>query len=85
MIKFHAAYGTLLKNSMPTLRKRDKKREKERAERIAQARKRNSEPVIIEGPKRGSGRKKRQRRLKAAMKQEAALKKTEAQGTKAKS
>ncbi|EJD03555.1 uncharacterized protein FOMMEDRAFT_27510 [Fomitiporia mediterranea MF3/22] len=75
--KFHAAYGALLKSSMPTLRKRDKKREKERAERVARSKKRMTEPVKIEGPKRGSGRRKRQRRIKAAKKQEESRKKFE--------
>ena len=50
--KFHAAYGAVLKNSMPKLRKRDKKKEKERADRIAAAKKRIMDPVIIEGSKR---------------------------------
>ncbi len=59
---------------MTTLRKRDKKREKERAEKVALRKRRLAEPVVIEGPKRGSGRKKRQRRIKAALKQEEALK-----------
>jgi signal recognition particle subunit SRP14 len=67
---FHATYGTLLKGSMGTLRKRDKKREKQRAEEAAKRKRRMTEPIPIEGPKRGSGRKKRQRRIKAAMKQE---------------
>lgn len=82
--KFHAAYGALLKNSMPSLRKRDKKREKERAERIAQTRRRLAEPVLIEGSKRGAGRRKRQRRIKAALKQEAARKKAEERQAKSK-
>jgi signal recognition particle subunit SRP14 len=67
---FHVTYGTLLKGSMGTLRKRDKKREKQRAEEAAKRKRRMTEPIPIEGPKRGSGRKKRQRRIKAAMKQE---------------
>ncbi|KDQ62910.1 hypothetical protein JAAARDRAFT_119102 [Jaapia argillacea MUCL 33604] len=67
---FHTTYGTLLKSSMTTLRKRDKKREKQRAEDLARKKKRLADPIPIEGPKRGSGRKKRQRRLKAALKQE---------------
>ena len=62
---------------MLTLRKRDKKREKERAERIAQTKKRMTEPVIIEGAKRGAGRRKRQRRIKVAKKQEESRKKFE--------
>ena len=34
-MKFHVAYGALLKASFTTLRKRDKKREKQRAEQLA--------------------------------------------------
>ena len=67
--KFNAAYGTLLKSSMPSLRKRDKKKEKERAERIARRKKRTTELVTIKGAKRGAGRRKRQRRVKALLKQ----------------
>lgn len=70
--KFLNAYGALLKSSMSTLRKRDKKREKVRAEKLAARRQRLTEPVLIEGPKRGNGRKKRQRRVKAALKQDTA-------------
>ncbi|TFY65705.1 hypothetical protein EVG20_g5388 [Dentipellis fragilis] len=72
--KFHAAYGALLKASMTTLRKRDKKREKQRAEDFAARKKRLAEPIPVEGPKRGSGRRKRQRRIKSALKQEEARK-----------
>ena len=67
---------------MPTLRKRDKKKEKERAERIALRKKRLSEPIIVEGPKRGKGRRKRQRLIKAALKQEEARKKIQERGQK---
>jgi signal recognition particle subunit SRP14 len=67
---FHNIYGALLKSSMTTLRKRDKKREKQRAEEAAKRKRRMAEPIPIEGPKRGNGRKKRQRRIKAALKQE---------------
>ncbi|KAH7886359.1 signal recognition particle, SRP9/SRP14 subunit [Phlebopus sp. FC_14] len=72
LIKFHFAYGSLLKSSFSTLRKRDKKREKQRAEQIARRKQRLAEPVIINGPKRGNGRRKRQRQVKAALKQEEA-------------
>ncbi|KII93013.1 hypothetical protein PLICRDRAFT_170812 [Plicaturopsis crispa FD-325 SS-3] len=68
--RFHAAYGTLLKASMATLRKRDKKREKQRSEQAARRKKRMVEPVVIEGAKRGNGRRKRQRRIRAAVRQE---------------
>ncbi|KAN0100064.1 Signal recognition particle, SRP9/SRP14 subunit [Tylopilus felleus] len=70
--KFHAAYGSLLKASFTTLRKRDKKREKQRAEQVAKRKQRMAEPVVIDGPKRGNGRRKRQRKVKAAIKQEKA-------------
>lgn len=60
---------------MPKLRKRDKKREKERADRAAAKKKRILEPVIIEGSKRGAGRRKRQRLSKALLRQEASRKK----------
>jgi signal recognition particle subunit SRP14 len=68
---FLNAYGALLKSSMSTLRKRDKKREKVRAEKLAARKQRLTVPVLIEGPKRGKGRKKRQRRVEAELKQEA--------------
>ncbi|KIK67423.1 hypothetical protein GYMLUDRAFT_156766 [Collybiopsis luxurians FD-317 M1] len=71
--KFYQVYGALLKSSMTTLRKRDKKREKQRAEQVAARKKKLTEPVVINGPKRGNGRKKRQRQLKAALKQQEAL------------
>jgi signal recognition particle subunit SRP14 len=70
--KFLNAYGALLKSSMSTLRKRDKKREKLRAEKVTARKQRLAEPILIEGPKRGKGRRKRERRIKAAIKQEAA-------------
>jgi hypothetical protein len=72
--KFHAAYGALLKSSMTTLRKRDKKREKERAEKAARRKRRLNEPIVIEGAKRGNGRRIRQRKIKAALKQQEQLK-----------
>ena len=69
--KFHAEYGALLKASMsPLLRKRDKKREKQRAEEVARRKKRLAEDVVVEGAKRGAGRRKRTRSLKRAFKQE---------------
>ncbi|KAJ8581265.1 signal recognition particle SRP9/SRP14 subunit [Rhizopogon salebrosus TDB-379] len=68
--KFHSAYGALLKASMTTLRKRDKKREKQRAEQLAKRKQRMADPVVINGPKRGNGRRKRQRQVKAALKHE---------------
>ncbi|KAF8899426.1 signal recognition particle, SRP9/SRP14 subunit [Infundibulicybe gibba] len=67
---FHAAYSSLLKASMSTLKKRDKKREKLRSEQTARRRKLMSDPAVIDGPKRGNGRKKRQRQVKLALKQQ---------------
>jgi len=75
--KYHAAYGTLLKASMSTLRKRDRKREKQRAELQAQRRKKLSEEITVDGPKRGNGRKKRQRQAKALQKQQEAKERIE--------
>ncbi|KAG6820863.1 hypothetical protein H0H93_010690 [Arthromyces matolae] len=68
--KFYAAYGSLLKAAMTTLRKRDKKREKLRLEQSALRKKKMTEPVALDGPKRGNGRRKRQRQVKAAIKQQ---------------
>ncbi|KAG7092194.1 hypothetical protein E1B28_008562 [Marasmius oreades] len=70
---FQREYGTLLKASMTTLRKRDKKREKQRAEQVALRKKRLNEPVVVDGAKRGKGRSRRQRQMKAAVKQQEAL------------
>ena len=53
---------------MSSLRKRDKKREKHRAEALANKKKRLLEEVIVSGPKRGAGRKKRKRLITAAVK-----------------
>jgi len=53
---------------MSSLRKRDKKREKHRAEALANKKKRLLEDVIVSGPKRGAGRKKRKRLITAAVK-----------------
>ncbi|KAI6124272.1 signal recognition particle, SRP9/SRP14 subunit [Pisolithus croceorrhizus] len=72
LMRFHTAYGSFLKASFTTLRKRDKKREKHRAEQAARRKQRMTEPIVIKGPKRGNGRKKRQRQVKAALKLEAA-------------
>ncbi|KAJ7589637.1 signal recognition particle 14kD protein-domain-containing protein [Mycena floridula] len=68
--KFNAAYGALLKASMTTLRKRDKKREKMRAEQIVKKKKRAemAQQAVIEGAKRGAGRAARQRKVKAVEK-----------------
>ncbi|KAF9495576.1 signal recognition particle, SRP9/SRP14 subunit [Pleurotus eryngii] len=69
--KFYSAYGTLLKSSMGTLRKRDKKREKMHSEEAAKRKKRMTDPITIDGPKRGNGRRSRQRKIHAALKQQA--------------
>ncbi|KAH7104855.1 signal recognition particle, SRP9/SRP14 subunit [Auriculariales sp. MPI-PUGE-AT-0066] len=70
---FQQSYGTLLKAKMTGhMRKRDKKKEKQRAERVAAKKKRLAVDVVIEGPKRGARRTKRQQRIKAAKKQDAA-------------
>jgi len=73
--KFYAAYGSLLKTSLSTLRKRDKRKEKTRSEQTAKRKKRMTEAVVVNGPKRGAGRRKRQRQLKAAIKQQESQKK----------
>ena len=53
---------------MSTLRKRDKKRERLRAEGLVKKKKRLMEEVVVSGPKRGAGRKKRKRLISAAVK-----------------
>ena len=78
---FHATYGALLKSSMTTLRKRDKKREKQRAEESARRKRRLAEDIAVQGPKRGNGRRKRQRLLKAALKQNEARKRAQEKET----
>ncbi|KAF9562247.1 signal recognition particle, SRP9/SRP14 subunit, partial [Agrocybe pediades] len=75
LIKFHAFYGNLLKSSMTTLRKRDKKREKARADAAAKRKKEMTEPIVMDGHKRGPGRRKRQRQMKALAKQQESQKK----------
>jgi len=72
---FHASYGAILKSSMTTLKKRDKKKEKARHEQALLRRRKLEEEIKIEGPKRGAGRRKRQRRVHAIIKQEEAKRK----------
>ena len=60
---------------MSSLRKRDKKREKARMEEAGKRRVKMTEPVVLDGHKRGKGRRQRQRKIKAAMKQQASQKK----------
>jgi signal recognition particle subunit SRP14 len=62
---------------MSTLRKRDKKKEKQKAEEAAKKKKRLAEGVVVDGPKRGAGRRKRTRKIKATLKQEATKKRIE--------
>ena len=57
------------------LRKRDKKREKTRAEEAAKRRHKMTEPIVLDGQKRGKGRRLRQRKIKALLKQQASQKK----------
>ena len=72
--RFFNVYGNLLKSSMNTLRKRDKKREKLRADKATARKQRLAKDVVVEGSKRGNGRRKRQRKVKAAEKREEARK-----------
>ena len=60
---------------MTTLRKRDKKQEKLRSEEAAKRRKHMTEPIVLDGPKRGKGRRTHQRKVKALLKQEESQKK----------
>jgi len=73
--KFQAIYGSLLKASMTSLRKRDKKRDKQRLEQAAKRKKKMTEPVVLDGKKRGSGRRQRQRKFNALLKQQESQKK----------
>ncbi|WVF68329.1 hypothetical protein IAT40_003094 [Kwoniella sp. CBS 6097] len=69
---FHATYGSLLKSSFaPLMRKRDKKKEKARAEALTKKRREVYTDVVVgnEG-KRGKGRRQRLRRIKAQKKKE---------------
>jgi hypothetical protein len=74
---FHATLGALLKSSMNTMRKRDKKRERLKSDKIAARKKRLQEPINVTGSKRGSGRRKRQRLLKAVQKREMTVRRQE--------
>ncbi|KAF9528127.1 hypothetical protein CPB83DRAFT_854942 [Crepidotus variabilis] len=75
LLKFQAVYGSLLKASMTTLRKRDKKRERTRQDEATKRRQKMTAPIILEGHKRGKGRRQRQRKLKALVKQQDSQKK----------
>jgi signal recognition particle subunit SRP14 len=68
--KFNAIYGSLLKAQMtPHLRKRDKNKQKQKAEEAAARKAKMTEPIVIEGAKRGAGRRKWQRRMKLVRQQ----------------
>lgn len=70
LAKFTAHYGSLLKAQMtPHLRKRDKNKQKAKQDQANARKARMTEPVLIEGSKRGAGRRKMQRRLKLVRKQ----------------
>ena len=73
-----AHYNALLHQSMQAkMRKRDRKREKRKAD-IAAVRKRALEtPVVIPRTKRGSGRRKFQRKVKAELRRQASVAKHE--------
>jgi signal recognition particle subunit SRP14 len=60
-----------------TLRKRDKKKEKARVEAAALKKKKIMEGVLVEGPKRGKGRRKRERLEKVKVRLEEARRKLE--------
>jgi len=70
LFKFYSNYGSLLKASMTTHRKRDKKREKINAEVTTKRREKMIEPIVVDGNKRGKGRRHRQRKVKALRKQQ---------------
>ncbi|WVW87069.1 hypothetical protein I302_109126 [Kwoniella bestiolae CBS 10118] len=80
---FHSTYGALLKSSFaPLMRKRDKKKEKLRAESLAKKRREAYVDVVVgEGGKRGKGRRQRQRKIKAQKKKEAERERIETQKT----
>ncbi len=54
-------------------------------DQILKRKKRMTEPVVVDGPKRGAGRRKRQRQIKAAIKQADAQKKFKEREEKRKS
>ena len=82
LLKFQAHYGYLLKASMTTLRKRDKKQEKLRSEEAAKRKKKMTEPILLDGPKRGKGRRTHQCKVRALLKQEESQKKYRERGGK---
>ncbi|KAG9053680.1 hypothetical protein FS842_007482 [Serendipita sp. 407] len=82
--RFHTHYGSLLKTTMTqSLRKRDKKKEKARLEAIVLKKKKMLEGITVVGPKRGNGRRKRDRLEKARQKLEEAKKRMEQKEKKA--
>lgn len=60
---------------MTTLKKRDKKKERARLEKADLRRQRLAKDIEITSPKRGNGRRKFQRQMKAAIKQVSAREK----------
>jgi signal recognition particle subunit SRP14 len=60
---------------MSTLRKRDKKREKARTEEATKRRHKMTQAVVTDGHKRGKGRRQRQRKIRALLKQQVSQKK----------
>lgn len=62
---------------MSSMRKRDKKREKQKAEDTARRKRQLTEDIAITGAKRGNGRKKRQRQIKRALELEQARKRVQ--------
>lgn len=82
---FQAHYGTLLKSKMTqTLRKRDKKKEKARLEAAILKKKRIMDGVSVQGPKRGNGRRKRERLEKVKVRLDEARKKLQEKEKQAK-
>ncbi|WWC73830.1 uncharacterized protein I206_107802 [Kwoniella pini CBS 10737] len=78
---FHATYGSLLKSSFaPLMRKRDKKKEKLRAEKLTKKRREVYVDLEVgQAGKRGKGRRQRQRKIKAQKKKEAERERIESQ------
>ncbi|KAK4686787.1 signal recognition particle subunit SRP14, partial [Tremellales sp. Uapishka_1] len=79
LVEFHSKYSSLLKASMaPHMRKRDKKKEKAKAEGLAKRRRELMVDVVIgnEG-KRGKGHRQRSRKVAAQKKKEAEREKLE--------
>lgn len=76
--KFYQAYGTLPKSSMATLRKRQETREAACRAGSHSQKEIGRACLVVDGTKRGHGRRKRQRQMKAALKQRETLSKVKA-------